>query len=333
MEELPTRIQQLLKTTCPSEADITVTETSKSWIFITPETVYKLKKKVRDDLQDLTSLRARHDNTLTEIDLNRRLAPNTYLSAVRVGKSTDGTLCLDGTGETVDWLVKMQRLPDDRMLDVLIDKHDAASSVLTSYMDVLATELVTFYRDAPATNLTADELTTILHDQQEMNRATLFRPEFSAHHQRFDAVFRAYDAKFDQFFARFTTRVDQGWIRECHGDLRPEHICLTDPPVVFDCLEFNRNLRLVDPFSEVTFLGLECDLLGAPWIKPHLISALETELQNRPDPELLRFYEVIHALLRARLCLAHLLVPKPRKPKKWIPLGLRYLEVAERLLL
>lgn len=284
-------------------------------------------------MQDLTSLRARHDNTLTEIDLNRRLAPDTYLGAIRVVENADGGLCLGGPGQTRDWLVKMKRLPADRMLDVLMAKHEAEPSAMHPVMDRLTTELIAFYRDAPATNLRAEELATILDDQQEMNRATLLHPQFAALRTRFDAVFTAYDVMFDHFFPQLVIRAEGGWIRECHGDLRPEHICLSDPPVVFDCLEFNRNLRLVDPFSEIMFLGMECDLLGAGWIKPHLIKALETGLQDRPDSDLLRFYEVIHALLRARLCLAHLLVPKPRKPKKWMPLGLRYLEVAERALL
>ncbi|SNR81383.1 Aminoglycoside phosphotransferase family enzyme [Puniceibacterium sediminis] len=331
--DTPSQILRLLEQEYPSAQSVTITETSKSWIYITAQFVFKLKKQVRDDLQDLTSLRARHDNTLTEIDLNRRLAPQIYLGAIRVAENADGGLCLGGPGHTRDWLVKMKRLPASRMLDVLMAKHETEPAVMLPVMDRLTTELVAFYRDAPATNLRAEELTTILQDQQEMNRATLLHPQFAALHARFNVVFTAYETMFDRFFSQLVTRAEAGWIRECHGDLRPEHICLSDPPVVFDCLEFNRNLRLVDPFSEIMFLGLECDLLGAEWIKPYLIKALETGLQNWPDPELLRFYEVIHALLRARLCLAHLLVPKPRKPKKWMPLGLRYLEVAERALL
>ena len=95
-------------------------ETSKSWVFLTPEHVYKLKKPIRDDLQDLTSLRARHDNTLTEIDLNRRLAPDTYLGALRIFERPGGVLGLHGPGQTIDWLVKMQRLSDSLMLDRII---------------------------------------------------------------------------------------------------------------------------------------------------------------------------------------------------------------------
>ena len=77
-------------------------------------------------------------------------------------------------------------------------------------------------------------------------------------------------------------RVRDGRIVDAHGDLRPEHVCLLDPPVVIDCLEFNRELRLVDPFDELAFLGFECALLGAPWIRGRLIEHCADKLADRP---------------------------------------------------
>ena len=146
------------------EGPIETTETSKSWVFITPKWVYKLKKPVRDDLQDLVPLRARHDNTLTEIDLNRRLAPELYVGAVRVGRLTDGSLTLDRPGaETVDWMVKMHRLPKERMLDEQI-VGGVPKSVLAARIDALMPALVAFYRAAPNSRLNAKELMTVQED-------------------------------------------------------------------------------------------------------------------------------------------------------------------------
>lgn len=321
----------MLHDTCKGGPVRTV-QTSKSWVYVTPQHVYKLKKPIRDELQDLTSLRARHDNTLTEIDLNRRLAPDTYLGAVRVLEQADGTLALHGTGRTVDWLVHMRRLPDGRMLDRMIADGAVSQDALAAQITKLGQDLSLFYRDCPPTRLTAQELFSITLDQQTMNRAVLFDPLFAPYHDRFNAVLAPLGRLHEAAFVKFADRVADGWIRECHGDLRLEHVCLTDPSVIFDCLEFNRNLRLLDPFQEVVQLGLEADLSAATWIKPALIAALETGLGPKPAPILLAFYEVIHALLRTRLCLAHLFVPKPRMPEKWMPLGLRYFAVVERLL-
>jgi aminoglycoside phosphotransferase family enzyme len=155
---------------------------------------------------------------------------------------------------------------------------------------------------------------------------------FAEHHKRFQIVFDALEICLIRLFPLLEARVGAGWIRDCHGDLRPEHICLTDPPIVYDCLEFNRNLRQVDPFSEIMFLGLEAEILGAAWIKTTLIKRLAEGLSTRPETKLLDLYEAQHALLRSRLCLAHLLVANPKTPEKWLPLGLRYFEVAEHLL-
>lgn len=315
-----------------NDAPVRLHETSKSWIFLGDKYVYKLKKRVRDDLQDLTSLRARFDNCLTEIDLNRRLAPETYLGALRISRSQDGQLGLGGPDKTVDWLIKMRRLPRDRMLDeVATDCTSKAADLQLSIAEV-AERLSAFYATSPVSNLNARELATIIFDQHERNSACLMHPLFKDHHPRFAAVLETFKTAFDKHYDLFEARVTAGLIRECHGDLRPEHICLTAPPVIFDCLEFNRNLRLIDPFSEVTFLGMETKMLGVGWIKAVLFDGLTSNISNCPDPRLLGLHEAMHALLRTRTCLAHLLVPTPRTPEKWLPLGLRYLEFAERQL-
>jgi aminoglycoside phosphotransferase family enzyme len=113
-----------------------------------------------------------------------------------------------------------------------------------------------------------------------------------------------------------------------HGDLRPEHVCLLAPPVVIDCLEFNAQLRQTDPFDELAYLSLECDLLGAPWIGPRLVSGCAAALGDAPAPALLQLYTAYRALVRARLCMAHLLDTHPRTPEKWPPLASRYIACA-----
>lgn len=326
------RIKRMLETLSGGTEQILMNETRKSWVFFTSLHAYKLKKRLRDDLQDLTSLRARLDNALVEVDLNRRLARSMYLGVVKLCERENKTLNLDGPGRTIDWLVKMRRIPADQMLDELITGSPNDPERWGPEVDRLADILTDFYQAAPRSNLQAEELSILQKNQQDQNETVLFDPLFAAHQAHFSAVLTAYSTTFERFLSRYDTRAAQGWIRECHGDLRPEHICLTDPPLIFDCLEFNRNLRQLDPFQELAQLGLETDLLGATWIKRRLIDAVADGLGHKPPQDLLDFYEVGHALLRMRLCLAHLLVPKPRKPEKWLPLALRYCEAASRVL-
>jgi aminoglycoside phosphotransferase family enzyme len=124
------------------------------------------------------------------------------------------------------------------------------------------------------------------------------------------------------------TRASQGRLVEGHGDLRMEHVCLLQPPVVIDCLEFNTELRQVDPFEEIAFLGLECSMAGAEWIARRLFSGCVEALADRPPPALMALYTAQRALLRARLAMSHLLDPVPRTPDKWPALAQRYLECA-----
>ncbi|MGB3389275.1 MAG: hypothetical protein WBA88_14950, partial [Pseudaminobacter sp.] len=107
-------------------------------------------------------------------------------------------------------------------------------------------------------------------------------------------------------------------------------VCLVDPPQIIDCLEFNRSMRIVDPCDEVNYLGLECELLGTPWIRPLLLGIIEERLGDPPGTALMALYGAFRMLLRARLCIAHLLEHPVHHPEKWRPLAKRYLEAAER---
>lgn len=307
-------------------------ETSKSWVFLTADRAFKLKKPIRNGLQDLTPLCARHHNALTEVDLNRRLAPGTYIGLVRVGRDAKKALVFDDPdAETIDWLVEMHRLPAHRMLDAQIS-GGAARRDLSASLSTLVQILSEFYRTAPVSRLTAAEFVTVLDGQLGQAREVLLNSAFAPHHPAVTEIFSKIAGIWPQLDIALERRVHAGVFVEGHGDLRPEHICLTERPVIFDCLEFNRTLRLVDPYSELAFLGLECAVLGADWIGPYLIDALEPELGPRPGSNLSALYEALHAILRARLCLAHLLEVSPRTPEKWAPLGQWYLETANRRL-
>jgi aminoglycoside phosphotransferase family enzyme len=129
----------------------------------------------------------------------------------------------------------------------------------------------------------------------------------------------------------FDDRADSGRIVDGHGDLRPEHICLLPQPVIIDCLEFDRELRLLDTASELAFLTLECQRLGAPDLDG-LLRNLYSELSgDRPAPVLWAFYAGLHACVRAMLSLGHLDYPDGTRREKHRAKGIAYLQLAERV--
>ena len=298
-------------------------ETHMSWVFLCDEQVLKLKKPVRFPFLDFSTLAARAHFCAEEVRLNRRLAPGIYLGlrALQWDGETFSLLApqaLPTAGATVDWLVLMRRLPAPRMLDRLI----AEGRVDDAGIGALVARLGSFYRSALRLPLRGDQYVEHFQREQAANREVLLRPQFRLEHveQALDRLDRALMRQAEGLVERCA----RGRIVEGHGDLRPEHVCLTDPPVVIDCVEFNVALRRVDPFDEAAFLGLECRLAGAAWIGPRLLAGLSAELDERPPAALIHLYTAQRALLRARLAMAHLLDPDPRTPDKWAPLAQRY---------
>ncbi len=308
-----------------ADAEVLAEETHMSWVFLAGDRVYKLKKPVRYPFLDFSTIEARERNCREEVRLNRRLAAHIYLGIVPLTATPAGELAIDGEGATVDWLVLMRRLPRERMLDRAIGEGTVRRDEIVAVADRLAA----FYRDAEPAALTAEAFVRQFIHEQATTRAVLTDPAFGLDHMRVaDMLGRIEDVLRNRTHL-LASRVEQGRVVEGHGDLRPEHVCLGPPPVVIDCLEFNRSLRLVDPLDELTFLGLECKRLGAGWIGPLILARYAESRSDPPPQELIAFYWRYRACLRARLSLVHILERDRRKPEKWLPLAKQYLALAE----
>jgi aminoglycoside phosphotransferase family enzyme len=327
---LETKVQFLSRASSyPHRPDhVLVKETHMSWVFLAGERVFKLKKPVRYSYLDFTTLEARERYCREETRLNRRLAPGVYRGVVPLTCSASGEMTLGGEGEIVEWTIEMQRLPADRMLDVRLKEGRVGEEDVSRLAQVLAN----FYRHAERPAIDPDM--PFRHFTQEIaeNRTVLLCSGLWPDQSRVSALLDRLDAALRRIRPRLRERAQSGCIVDGHGDLRPEHVCLTDPIVIFDCLEFNRDLRLVDPYDELTFLGMECAHLNAAWFGRALIERVAGIMGDAIPHDLLGTYTALHAVLRARLSLAHLLDPVPREPQKWAPQARQYLDLAEHAL-
>jgi len=306
-------------------AAVQTIETHMSWVFIAGDHVLKLKKAVRYPYLDFSTLAAREHFCREELRLNSRLAPGIYLGLLALQQDDGGYTLrpeaqLPAPGRTVDWLVLMRRLPPQRLLDRLI----ATGGATREDIDALAGVLAAFYRQAPAAGVAPPDYLARFQREQAVNRQVLLQPAFALRDAA--AALDGLDTALLRHAELLLDRAAGGHVVDGHGDLRPEHVCLQRPPVVIDALEFNPALRQVDPFDELCFLGLECELAGAPWIGPQLVAACAATLADVPPPALLHLYTAYRAQLRARLAMAHLLEPQPRQPHKWPPQAQRYLQ-------
>lgn len=307
-------------------ARIEVIETHMSFVFLTERYAYKLKKPVRYEFLDFSTCEARRRNCLEELRLNRRLAGDVYIAVVPLVRALDGGLYLEGEGETVDWLVKMRRLPAERMLESTI-RHGTLTREAIRQVAIL---LASFYRESVPERLTGRHYLQRLAQAVRANQAALAEPAFGLARARVQALHEAQRALLTRRSAWFARRAEEGRIVDGHGDLRPEHVCLLTPPVIFDRLEFNRQFRLVDPADELASLAVECERLGASIVEPELFRVYEEVTGDRPGPTLLAFYKTYRACLRAKLAIWHLRELPPEQWPKWQQRADEYLELAQK---
>ncbi|HEU4579485.1 MAG TPA: hypothetical protein VFS67_14590 [Polyangiaceae bacterium] len=303
-----------------SEAPIEAIETHLSWVFLTRCHAYKLKKPARSEHFDYTTVGARRAACETELQLNRRLAASVYLGVVPVRCNGTGRH-VEGNGEIVDWLLKMRRLPRDSMLNVCIQRQ----AVSVGQLMALAQVLTRFYAAAPRAGWSGAEYRRTLAARLESKRALLTLPR----HELDPGLVRSVCEQTERWLERHVDEVAARapLVREAHGDLRPEHICLEAEPVIIDCLDFDRQLRLLDPLSELAFLDLECRRLGNDWIGPQLAASYARLAGDAASLELQHFYASYHALIRAGLAVSRTDEPGADLDK-WRARARSYLEFA-----
>lgn len=304
---------------------IVVLETHFAWVFLTGRFAYKMKKAMRQERMDYRKLSDREHGCREEVRLNRRLAPSVYLGVVALSRRRDGRIAWGRRGKVVDWVVRMRQLPAERMLDRVI----ACRSLREKDLDAVAGMLARFYRfRAPRLSLSSRAYLKRLRDRTTQNARELRAADLGLDRRQLDAVIEAQRrclSRAAPLLAARGARVVEG-----HGDLRPEHVSLGPPPCAIDCLEFDRDLRRLDPAEELAFLALECARLGAPQTGEALLQRCCAARQDPVHPAVLRFYMSQRAIVRAKIAAWHLRDPQFTDRRVWIARAHSYLGDALR---
>jgi aminoglycoside phosphotransferase family enzyme len=279
--------------------EVGVVDTHMSCVFLTERRAYKLKKPIRTKLIDQSTVARRWEACRREVRLNRRLAESVYLGVVPLTES-DGSLRVGGEGEPVDWLVEMRRLPRERMLDRRIE----AEAVSGEEIDGLADRLVAFYESTDEAAEGGEAYRSRIAEDVAAKGRALAQPRYGVGGWALAELVDDLEEWIHEHVGLLESRA--GRVVDAHGDLRPEHVCLEEPPVVIDSLEFSRRLRLLDPVSELAYLGLECRRLEAGWIGGRLLGAYAEASGDDVPSTLIDFYQGYHALVRAAVAAWHL---------------------------
>jgi aminoglycoside phosphotransferase family enzyme/predicted kinase len=300
--EHPALIEGLLRASAydhPTRG-ITLAETHISWVILTGPFAYKLKKPVRFDFVDYTTLRRRAFFCHEEVRLNRRFAPHLYLGVVPI-TGTLGQPRIGGEGEPLEFALKMRQFSQESLLSHLIEM----GKLRPEHMDRLAREIADFHGGsevAPANAGfgTPDAVMAPVRD----NMTALLACEVAREHAE---QIRRLSAWSEEEFLRlkdvFAARLENGFVRECHGDLHLRNLILEEDGSVtaFDGIEFNESFRWIDVMNEIAFCAMDLSDRGRPDLARRLLNAYVGHTGDYGGLEVIRFYTVYRAMVRAKV--------------------------------
>jgi aminoglycoside phosphotransferase family enzyme/predicted kinase len=279
--------------------EIVVLHTHISSVVLTGPYAYKIKKPVNLGFVDFSTLAKRHFFCQEELRLNRRLAPHLYLAVVAI-YGTPERPQFHATGAPIEYAVKMRQFAQDQLLSHLLDQ----GKLQGGHIDHLAQTVSTFH----ARIATADPVSRFGTPE------AIYQPVQENFQHLFDAiddpVRQAQARELEHWCQRtfaaqrldFLARKQDGFVRECHGDMHLGNmILLHDEVVIFDCIEFNENFRWIDVASEVAFLTMDLEDRGRPDLAHRFLNGY---LEATGDYGLLRplpFYLTYRATVRAKV--------------------------------
>jgi len=279
---------------------VDLVQTHISYIFLAGEYVYKVKKPVDFGFLDFTTLEKRRHFCGEELRLNQRLAPQLYLDVVSITRSARGGLELAGPGAPVEYAVKMRRLPEERMLKRLLAQGKAEPAV----MDAVAGTLAAFHA-AAATGGEVDaiggvEAVIANWDENFVQTGPFVGRTISAADHAF---LRDYVSGFVRRRRKLLeSRVAKHRVRDCHGDVHLEHVCVLDDGIaIFDCIEFNQRFRYSDVASEVAFLAMDLDFNGYQGLAERFVHAYQMASGDEELGLLVLFYKCYRAYVRGKV--------------------------------
>jgi aminoglycoside phosphotransferase family enzyme len=297
---LPSTVKALLESQAyphrPHKIDLV--QTQMSFIFLTGEYVYKIKKPVNLGYLDYTTLEKRRFFCHQELELNRRLCPSAYLAVVQIVEEKDG-VHIEGQGKAIEYAVKMKQLPQDRMMDVLLPRGQVTPEMVAR----VAAKLVGFHQKAETSpEIAAFGILDVIRQNCNENFAqtdkyiglTIFRAKYERIKGYTDNFIKGQASLFEK-------RIREGKIKDCHGDLHAAHVCFTDDICIYDCIEFNDRFRYSDVASEVAFLAMDLDRYQQAGLSRHLVN---TYVELSHDAELLKlldFYKCYRAYVRGKV--------------------------------
>jgi uncharacterized protein len=306
-------------------------ETHISWIILTDNFAFKMKKPVSFSFLDFTTPKKRKFYCQQELKLNRRLAPEMYLKVISITKAMTGT---ENQGdEVLDYAVQMKRMDNNLEMDLMLNQDQ----VTMNHIDKLAAKIAGFHKKA---RVLKNAFNTLLFHERyaDIESVSDYLAEKSGEEwrQKIDTSVRKSFVYLNSIRNLSNHRVITGFQKDCHGDLNASNIFLYDDPVIFDCIEFSRDYRRIDVLNDIAFLCVDLEFFNKPEMSERFYrkyleyNRLDDDPQNR---KLFVYYKSYRANIRAKVTLMNMMeqesipdVQKLEDVKGYISLMDMYLE-------
>ena len=285
----------------------TVMETHISWVLLTGDYVYKIKKPVDFGFIDYSTLEKRAHFCSEEVRLNRRLAPDLYLGVVAV-RGSESAPSLNGDGPVIEYLVKTRQF---RQQD-LLGNMQRAGTLQPQHIDSLATRLAGFHGQidrAPRESKwgSPEQIHAPVAQNFEQIRPLL---SDAVDLQQLEQLQLWAHSTFERLIPQLAERKSSGFVRECHGDIYLDNVTLVDGQVtLFDCIEFNEAFRWIDVMSDVAFMAMDLEDRKLPGLSQRFVNAYLERTGDYAGLCVLNYYKAYRAMVRAKVALLGLSHP------------------------
>jgi aminoglycoside phosphotransferase family enzyme/predicted kinase len=273
-------------------------ETHISWIILTGNYAYKIRKPVNFGFLDFSTLEKRRFYCEEELRLNRRFAPDIYLEVAEI-RGSETAPRLHGDGEVFEYAVRMVEFPQH----CLLSSHATRQDLNTELIDAIANKVGKMHAGSEpvdAASVYGDASVVAQWSAENMSQIANAIPAELIPQSYSDL--ETWYRENETLLADIDQRKRDGFVRECHGDLHLGNMALLgDEVTLFDCIEFNPELRWIDTISEAAFVAMDLEARGYPGFCWQFINRYLESTNDYTAVRLLRYYVIYRALVRAKV--------------------------------
>jgi len=276
---------------------IELVQTHISFVFLTRNFVYKVKKAINLGFLDFTTLEKRRFFCEKELGLNRRLCGDMYLEVVPINKSD--VVKIKGEGKTVEYAVKMKRMPQEKMMSKLLEKNQVDDRLV----DRIAKIIAEFHSKAETSRKISEfgSIATIETNWKENYDQTKEFIDKTISNEDFKLIRERGEDFIKRNMALFEKRMAEGRVRDCHGDIHSGNIFVTDEIYIFDAIEFNERFRYSDVAADVAFLAMDLDFRERTDLSDFFAEKYIAYSGDQELTKLIPFYKCYRAYVRGKV--------------------------------